>query len=92
MNIQDYILSGLLILIPSCWGIGLMLKSVPRFNNQWIPPILCAFSVAMSCLWVFASVAEPVAMNIFTGITQGVLCWLVAWLTYEKGIKKIGGE
>lgn len=86
MNIQDYIMPQLLILIPVCWGIGLMLKSTP-LNNQWIPAILCLCSVLLSCLWVFASIAEPVSLGVFTGVTQGVICWLAAWLSYEKAIK-----
>lgn len=86
MNIQDYIKPELLILIPTCWGIGLMIKSTP-LNNQWIPLVLALFSVSMSCLWVFAAVTQSVAMGVFMGVTQGILCWLAAWLTYDKAIK-----
>jgi len=86
MNIQDYIRPELLILIPVCWGLGLMLKSTP-INNQWIPPILCLCSVLLSGLYVYATETETLAMAVFVGATQGVLCWLASWLSYEKVIK-----
>lgn len=87
MDIQNYIMPELLILIPVCWGFGLMIKSTP-LNNQWIPLVLGALCVSLSALWVFASSRDNIAMGFFIGITQGVLCWLVAWLSYDKLIKK----
>lgn len=91
MNIQDFIRPELLVLIPVCWGLGLMLKSTP-INNQWIPAILCLCSVLLSGLYVYASSAETLAMGVFVGVTQGVLCWVVAWQSYDKIIKPNGGE
>lgn len=91
MNIQEFIRPELLILIPVCWGIGLMLKSTP-FNNQWIPAMLCLSCILMSSLYIFATAADTLAMNIFAGITQGVICWLVAWQSYDKLIKPKGKE
>lgn len=86
MNIQDYIKPELLILVPSCWGLGLMLKSTP-INNQWIPLVLGIFSVCMACLWVFSTVVEPVTMGVFVAVTQGIICWAAAWLSFDKAIK-----
>lgn len=91
MNIQDFIRPELLILIPVCWGIGLMLKSTP-VNNQWIPAVLCLCSVLLACLYVFSSANEAPPEGIFAGVTQGVLCWLVAWQSYDRIIKPGGNE
>jgi hypothetical protein len=68
----------------------MMLKALPKIGNQYIPAILCAVSVALAILWVFATGGENPAMGIFTGITQGVIVWLAAWVSYEKGIKMLG--
>jgi hypothetical protein len=89
MNIMDYVKPELLILIPTCWGIGMVLKAT-SLNNQAIPGILCLCSVALAGLYVAAQSGGNLPMAIFTGITQGVIAWLVAWVTYEKGIKMIG--
>ena len=86
MNIQDYIRPELLILVPVCWGIGLMLKSTP-LSNQWIPLILALCSILLSGLYVYASATETLAMGVFVGVTQGMLCWVASWLSYEKVIK-----
>ena len=89
MNIQDFIFPELLILIPTCWGVGLALKSILK-KNHVIPPILCCASVFLAILWVWASMRENPAMLVFMGVTQGALCWLVAWLSFEQGIKRLG--
>ena len=91
MNIQDFIRPELLVLIPVCWGLGLMLKSTP-INNRWIPLILGVCSIMLAILYIIAAGGESIATGIFSGFTQGVVCWLAAWLSYEKIIKKSGGE
>lgn len=91
MNIQDFIRPELLVLIPVCWGIGLMLKSTP-VNNQWIPAALCLCSVLLACLYVFSTATETPSTGIFAGVTQGVIIWLVAWQSYDKIIKPNGEE
>ena len=91
MNIQDYIKPELLVLIPVCWGLGLMIKSTP-IDNRCIPAILCTSSVLLAGLYVSAAEPQTLAMGVFAGVTQGVICWLAAWLSYDKVIKKNGEE
>jgi len=86
MNIQEYIRPELLILVPVCWGIGLMLKSTP-LNNQWIPLILALCSILLSGLYVYAFEDWTLSTGIWVGVTQGMLCWVASWLSYEKVIK-----
>lgn len=86
MNIQDFIRPELLVLIPVCWGIGLAIKSTP-INNQWIPALLCLCSVLLASLYVFSTATETTLMGVFVGVTQGIICWLVAWQSYDKIIK-----
>jgi len=91
MNIQDFIRPELLVLIPVCWGIGLMLKSTP-INNQWIPAILGLCSVFLASLYVFSTATETPSAGLWIGVTQGIVCWLVAWQSYDKIIKPNGEE
>lgn len=91
MNIQDFIRPELLILIPVCWGIGLMLKSTP-ISNQWIPAILGLCSILLAILYIFSTAAETPPIGLWIGITQGVICWLVAWQSYDRIIKPNGAE
>lgn len=90
-QITNYIKPELLVLIPVCWGIGLLLKSIPGLPNGFIPAILCICSLTLSSLYIVGIGDVPnVAMGIFLAFTQGLLVWFAAWVSYESGIKKIG--
>ncbi len=76
MNYKDYIKTELLILVPVLYliGVGLKRSKVP---DKWIPVLLGVSSVALSSVWVFATVevfgVQEIASAIFTAVTQGIL-------------------
>lgn len=76
MNYQDYIKTELLILIPVLYFIGVGLKK-SKLPDKWIPTALGIFAVAMSAVWVIATVGisgiQEAASAIFMAVTQGVL-------------------
>ena len=82
----------LAVLIPVCWGVGLLLKS-SKIKNKYIPIILATTSIIMATLYTFADLENVnIAMGIFASIAQGIGYWVVAWLGYEKGIKKLANK
>lgn len=88
LDILSILQPELLILIPVCWGVGVLLKSIKILDNKYIPLFLAIFSVGMAFLYTFAvEGTTQVAMSIFTSIAQGIANWCIAWITYEKGIK-----
>ena len=97
MNIENFDILNVLkpelaILIPVCWGIGLLVKS-SKIKNKYIPSILAVTSVLMATLYTFADLnGVNIAMGIFASIAQGVGYWVIAWLSYEKGIKKLSNK
>ncbi len=76
MNYQDYVKSELLVLVPVIYLIGIGLKK-SKLPNKWIPIILGTISIALSAIWIVATVDIPsfkeIALAIFTAVTQGVL-------------------
>lgn len=89
LNILDILQPELAILIPVCWGIGMIIKS-SKIKNKFIPLILAIFSVAMATLYNFAvDGTSQILMDIFLSITQGIAYWVIAWIGYEKGIKTL---
>ena len=88
VDVLSLIHPELLILIPVCWGIGLLLKSTKIIKNKYIPLILAICSVSLTTLYTFAeNEITNIPMGIFLSITQGIVCWAIAWVSYEKGIK-----
>ena len=71
-NIQDFIQPELLILVPVLYIIGTALKKTTLVNDKFIPIILGAIGIILSCLYVIATCGFS-AMSIFTAITQGIL-------------------
>ncbi len=92
--IADYLKPELLVLIPVCWGLGLILKSWPGFADKAIPPVMGVSSVAMAAMWVFAQSPiggyQDALMALFTAIAQGVIASLLANLGYDKVIQPLG--
>lgn len=76
MEIQQYIRTELLILIPVLYIIGMGLKK-SKAADRYIPLVLGAVSVILSALWVFATEdlgnGKEIAAAFFTAVTQGVL-------------------
>lgn len=77
-NIVEYIKPELLLLVPVCYISGVTLKKSKVFKNEYIPFILGFIGITLSLLYLFATSdiigAKGVAMLIFSGITQGILC------------------
>ena len=76
MELHDYIMPELLVLVPVLYCVGVAIKK-SSIADKFIPWILGGVSVALSALWVMANCtlgdAAAVATAIFTAITQGVL-------------------
>lgn len=90
-NISELLKPELLILIPTCWGLGFMLKAVRCINNQLIPLVLWICACGLAALWIISTQCEAgLASKVFAAITQGTVSWLVAWLSYDLWIKDLG--
>lgn len=76
MNVQEYIKTELLILVPVLYFIGIGLKK-SKLPDKWIPMTIGVTAVLLSAVWVVAtsviSNIQEAALAIFTSITQGVL-------------------
>lgn len=71
-NFEEYIQPELLVLIPVLYIIGAALKKTDLINDKFIPIILGAIGIILSCLYVIATCGFS-AISIFTAITQGIL-------------------
>lgn len=75
---EELIRPELLVLIPVLYFLGLGLKKTAAFADRWIPLTLGAVGVILALAYLAA--AQPVsngpeiAMLIFAGVTQGILC------------------
>lgn len=86
-DLLQFIDPKLLVLIPVCWGLGLMIKAT-KISNNFIPFILGSASVGLATLWLLGTASvENIYLLLFSAITQGILCWLASWWYYEKRIK-----
>lgn len=76
MQLENYIKSELLVLIPVLYLIGIALKN-SKMKDELIPLCVGFIGIALSCLWVFATedIADikEVFISSFTAITQGIL-------------------
>ena len=71
-NFENYIQPELLVLIPVLYIIGEGIKKAEAINDKFIPIILGAIGIILSCLYVIATCGFS-AISIFTAITQGIL-------------------
>jgi len=77
----------LLVLIPVCWGIGILIRAT-KCPNKFIPFINALISVILAFLYVFSSSSiNSIGLDCFISITQGIVCWAISWVTYDKFIK-----
>lgn len=89
-NIVDMIRPELLVLIPVCWGVGILIRAT-KCPNKFIPFINAFISIILAFLYIFSSSNENIGLNSFIAFTQGIVCWAISWITYDKFIK-IGVE
>lgn len=79
MEFQDFIKPELLLLIPILMGIASQLKAAPNVPDWVIPFTIDILGIMFAGLYVGAVWVEgSLAMAIFTGATQGLLCALSA--------------
>ena len=83
MEFTDFIKSGMVVLIPGLYFVGVILKNSP-ISDWLIPFILGILGVAMSFLWHIGSEGALNAGIIFDSITQGLLC--AAGSVYVKNL------
>ena len=72
MEFEKYIQPELLILVPVLYIIGAAIKKTEFISNKFIPIILGAIGIILSCLYVISTCGFS-AISIFTAITQGIL-------------------
>lgn len=71
----------LMILIPFGYGICYIMKSIKIFPDRFIPAVSCLIVILMAILY---NINKKSTSFMFSAISQGVIAWLVAWLTYSK--------
>lgn len=71
-EIKQFILPELLVLVPVLYILGAGIKKTTLIPDKFIPIILGACGIILSCLWVIAN-TEFSVQSIFTAITQGIL-------------------
>ena len=76
MNVQEYIKTELLAVVPALYVLGIKLKK-SKIPDKKIPCILGIVAVVLSALWVIATTEisglPQAASALFTAITQGIL-------------------
>ena len=74
-DIVSYINPELLVLVPVLCLVGLAIKRYGS-DNRVIPLVLGLIGMLLACLYGIATMtaSESVAMVLFTGIVQGILC------------------
>lgn len=89
MDYTQFIKAELLILVPVLVVLGAVMKRTEKIKDNFIPFILTAVSLALSCLYVLGT--EGITpISIFTAIAQGILCTGAAVLAnqYSKQLTK----
>ncbi len=78
----------LLIVIPMCWGLGLLLKSIKEIPNRFIPISLFLISIIITFLFVYGkNEICNMSLRIFFIITQATTLWAISWSCYDRFIK-----
>lgn len=93
-EIISYINPELLVLVPVLFMVGAAIK---RFgsDDRVIPLVLGLLGMLLACLYGIATMtaSDSVAMVLFTGIVQGILCAAAAVYShqlYKQGTKPKG--
>jgi hypothetical protein len=83
MDVSQYIQPELLILVPVLYLVG---EAIKRSNtkDEVIPLVNGLLGMMLATLYCFATRGDgSVAMTLFTGIVQGILCAAAATYCYE---------
>jgi len=73
MDFTTYVKPELAVLIPALYGLGLILKNTKKISDNYIPAILTAVSMVLTCFYVLGT--EGITfVSIGTGIVQGIIC------------------
>lgn len=77
-TIKEMIRPELLVLIPVLYFIGVALKKSASISDKYIPLLLGTTGIVLALVYLAAASpiqhGSDIAMLIFAGITQGVLC------------------
>ena len=77
-EIKELIRPELLVLIPVLYFLELGLKKSEAFADRWIPLALGAAGIVLALAYLVAaqpvSTGQEIAMLLFAGVTQGILC------------------
>ena len=73
MDVVSYIKPELLVLVPALYALGAVFKKSEKVKDNFIPLILTAVSLVLSCLYVLGTEGLS-AVSVFTAIVQGLLC------------------
>jgi len=89
-EILSYIQPELLVLVPVLYLMGMGIKK-SKTDDSLIPMILGLMGMMLACLYGFATMSggDSVAMVLFTGIVQGILC--AGCSVYANQLLKQGG-
>ena len=71
-EIKQFISPELLVLVPVLYIVGAGLKRTTLISDKFIPIVLGACGIILSCLWVISGNGFSVEA-VFTSITQGIL-------------------
>ena len=69
----EYIKPELTLLVVMLYGLGMIFKDTKLIKDKYIPLILTVISILLANLYIIG-VSGLSAVNIFSGIVQGVLC------------------
>lgn len=96
MDFKEYIMPGLLVLIPALFGLGVIFKNTSRIKDEDIPLTLLIISLFLAACFVLGTNPIPdvqsAATAIFTSLTQGALCAAGAVFAHQVHIQKMKGE
>lgn len=85
MDYSNYIQPELLVLIPTLYALGSIIKNTEKINDKYIPLMLTIIGIILSCIYVLST--EGVSpISIFTSFVQGVL--VAAGAVYSNQIIK----
>lgn len=73
MDYTQFIKAELLVLAVALYGLGLIIKHTEFIKNNYIPAVVAAVGVLLSCVYIFGTEGiSPV--SVFTAIVQGIIC------------------
>lgn len=74
MDITNYIMPELLLIVPVLWVIGKLLKEADFIRDKLIPLILGGVGILLAVCWVVGVTNHFSVTVVFTAVTQGILC------------------